>query len=229
MSFGCLGSTACEPREEDTPLGSIGLGFDGEVSFRGAVVRIVDEGELIVDDTTGKARLYTGLNYEIDTDLVGVGDCVNGEGTVSSDSSWDNRMPTVSLSEQSFERAGSAGRNIEPLGGKPDVSFGVSFDSDVNSCETDVTLTHRGDEPVPADELLVVHRPDPRSDTYRDETDDVELWWYEIDETKNPEDVLEEGESVTVTVEGERDGVIAWVGEWSDEVKGWGTSGGVRC
>jgi hypothetical protein len=224
---GCL-STTCEPREKDTPLGNVDLDYDGEVSFRAAVVGIIDEDKLVVDDTTGKAKLYTGLNYEIDTDLVEIGDCVTGEGTVSSGSSWDNRMPTVSLRERSFESAGSASRDVESVSEKPDTVFDVSFDSDRNSCETDVTLTHQGDEPVPADELLVVHRPDPRSDTYRGE-DEVEMWWHEIDETKEADDELVEGDSATLTVKGERDGVLVWVSDWSDELKGWGTSGGFRC
>lgn len=225
---GCL-STTCEPREEDTHLGDIDLDYDGDVSFRGAVVGIIDDSSLVIDDTTGKAKLYTGLNYEIDTDLVDVGDCVKGEGTVSSNSSWDNRMPTVSLRERTFESAGSASRDVEPVGEKPEAVFDVSFDSDRNSCETDVTLTHQGDEPVPADELLVVHRPDPRSDTYRGEPDEVELWWHEIDRTKETDDEVAEGDSATLTVEGEREGVLVWVSDWSDELKGWGASGGFRC
>lgn len=225
---GCL-STTCEPREEDTPLGDISLEYDGDLSFRAAVVGIVDENRLIVDDTTGKANLYTDLNYEIDTDRVDVGDCVKGEGTVSSGSSWDNRMPTVSLREREFESAGSASRDVEPVAEKPDAVFDVSFDSDTGSCETDVTLTHQGDESVPADELLVVHRPDPRSDTYRGESGEVEMWWHEIDETKGANDEVREGDSATLTVEGEREGVLVWVSDWSDELKGWGASGGFRC
>jgi len=226
---GCLGSTACEPREEDTPLGDVGLDYDGELSFRAAVVGVVDDSNLIIDDTTGEAQLYTGINYEIDTDFVDVGDCVKGEGTVSPRSSWDNRMPTVSLRESEFESAGTAGRDVEPVSEKPDAAFGVSFDSDRGSCETDVTLTHRGGEPVPADELLVVHRPDPRGDTYTGEPDEVERWWHEIDGEKEASDTVSEAESATFTVEGEREGVLAWVGDWSDELKGWGTSGGFRC
>lgn len=225
---GCL-STTCEPRERDTPLGNVDLDYDGEVSFRAAVVGVIDEDELVVDDTTGKAKLYTGLNYEIDTDLVDVGDCVTGEGTVSPRSSWDNRMPTVSLREHTFESAGSASRDVEPVAEKPDAVFDVSFDSETGSCETDVTLTHQGNEAVPADELLVVHRPDPRSDTYRGEGEAVEMWWHEIDETKEADDMVRGGESATVTVDGDRDGVLAWVSDWSDELKGWGTSGGFRC
>lgn len=225
---GCL-STTCEPREDDMPLGDISLDYDGDVSFRAAVVGIVDNDSLIVDDTTGKAKLYTGLDYEIDTDRVDVGDCVKGEGTVSSRSSWDNRMPTVSLRERTFESAGSAARDVEPVAEKPDAVFDISFDSDRNSCATDVTLTHRGDEPVPAEELLVVHRPDPRSDTYRGEPDEVEMWWHEIDETKEAGDDVVEGDSTTLTVEGERDGVLVWMSDWSDELKGWGASGGFRC
>ena len=225
---GCL-STACEPREKDRRLGDIGLDYDGEVSFRAAVVGIIDDDRLIVDDTTGRANLYTGLNYEIDTDSVEVGDCVRGEGTVSSGSSWDNRMPTVSLDERTFESAGSASRDVESVSEKPDAVFDVSFDSDRGSCETDVTLTHQGDESVPADELLVVHRPDPRGDTYRGKPDEVEAWWHEIDGTKGPDDDVVEGESASLTVEGERDGVLVWVSDWSDEIKGWGTSGGFGC
>ena len=225
---GCL-STTCEPREDDTPLGDIGLGYDGEVSFRAAVVGIVDDDRLIVDDTTGKANLYTDINYKIDTDLVDVGDCVKGEGTVSPRSSWENRMPTISLRERTFEGAGSASRDVEPVAEKPDAVFDVSFESDRGSCDTDVTLTHQGEESVPADELLVVHRPDPRSDTYRGEPDEVELWWHEIDETKGPADEVLEGESATPTVDGERDGVLVWTSDWSDELKGWGASGGFRC
>lgn len=225
---GCL-STTCEPREEDTPLGDISLDYDGDVSFRGAVVGIIDDRSLVIDDTTGKAKLYMGLNYEIDRDFVDVGDCVKGEGTASSNSSWDNRMPTVSLRERTFESAGSASRDVEPVAEKPDAVFDVSFDSDRNSCETDVTLTHQGDESVPAEELLVVHRPDPRSDTYRGEPGEVEMWWHEIDETKEAGDDVVEGDSTTLTVEGERDGVLVWMSDWSDELKGWGASGGFRC
>ena len=222
---GCL-STTCEPREEDTPLGSIDLDSDERISFRAAVVGF-HNGRAIVDDTTGKAKLFTGINYEIDTDRVDVGDCVRGEGTVSPSSSWNNRMPTISLRAREFESAGSASRDVEPVAEKPDAIFDVSFDSEINSCETDVTMTHQGGESVPADELLVVHRPD--GDVYRGESGEVELWWHEIDETKGADDMVREGESATITVNGNRDGVLVWVDDWSDRLKGWGASGGFRC
>jgi len=165
-------STTCEPRRKDTPLGEIDLGYDSDFSFRAtAVVGIADDRKLVVDDMTGRAKLYTGLNYEIDTDSVNVGDCVVGMGTVSSNSSWESRMPTVSLRERTFESAGSASHDLTPVAEKPDAVFDVSFDSDRGSCETDVTLTHQGEEAVPADELLVVHRPDPRADDPTNEPD----------------------------------------------------------
>ena len=218
---GCLGqeTVQCDPRDGDAQLGDIPVGSDGTVSFRGAVVGLPENGRVLVNDTTGNAALAAGEGVEaIDTGEIDVGDCLRGEGQVVPDSSWSNQMSLIAVT--ALESVGPAERDVSAVGARPETSFEVDYETRPDDCETVVTLQHAGGDAVPANELLVVHRASDANST----ANDARHWWHDLDEAAGPDAPVEEGDSVSFTVEGSRNGSLVWVGEWSDRFEAWDVS-----
>lgn len=213
---GCLEqqTLACEPREGDDHLGEIEHDSTDTVTFRGAIIDIQSSRRVLVDDTTGKAQIYPSEGQAIETGGLGIGDCLTGVGQILPDESWNSRMAVLTVSE--LRSVGSAQRDVLPASDRPDVNFNVDTIPGSGSCETDVTLQHGGGDSIPADELLVVYRS-----TSADSPDVVERWWYEVDTPTEPDDTVQEGDEITLTIEGDHEGTLVWRRDWSDQIAGW--------
>lgn len=120
-----LGTSNCEPA--DDPLGDVDASrpveADVEYRFRGTVVRYLDEGVLI-DDGTGKAHVVPGAaKGRINRDLVEVGGCVGGRGSIDAERTRASGMPVLVAQRANFEAIGDSTVDPPELNEVPDPSF----------------------------------------------------------------------------------------------------------
>lgn len=210
---GCLEEQAveCRPDEEDVRFGDVGFEDGQTAGFRGAVVGF-SQG-VLVDDTTGIARLTATDDQYIEMNELDVGTCLRGEGTIETERSWANRLPVFVVDR--LESLGRAQRSVASIPQGPTAEFEATVDQD--GCEATLTLRHDQGDPVPADQLRLVVRP-------LDGTDDTRRgWWYEFDNQVDPGEAVAVDDSLTVTVPAGREGTLAWVDDWSRQLVGWET------
>lgn len=229
---GCLGvlddSTGCQPTEDETTFEDALTLVDEpgmtapRISVRGTIVAFPSRG-LLLEDSTGVARVTTSLQYEFDTERLERGDCVSAAVTLSKRATWDNQMPILSVRRDRFEKEGTTENasvvrfdDVSP----PDASFDVSFDSEIGSRTTTVTLAHAGGETVEPTALTVCYGPE-REEIRRPTLDQTTTTSW--DDLAGSAAMVTSGDAVTVELTDGTNGTLLWQSEtgWNRQLRGF--------
>lgn len=234
-TLGCLdgleSGVPCEPSGDEQQLGSVfGLLEESDrpgprVQFRGTVVAFSGD-DLVLADGSGAARIYGGVGYEINSDLIDRGDCLSGEGALMKNSTWEHQMPVLNALE--LDRQGQAETELGDVDdglSPPDASFELDYEfgTERGDCTTRVVYTHVGGESVPADELAVAFGPDRSSENRPPLSETTQVSWAEqagIDRS------VTAGDSVGVVLERAARGNLLWTSDvgWNEVLDDWRNS-----